>query len=245
MDGRIVIAEMDDGQRKDTAEWIRQAEGLQVAGMARDGEEALEMVLRLQPDVLVCGMLMPRMDGCGLLEQLSVLPSQLRPAVVVLSNVRTDDFIRRAFELGASDYLIKPCDPHGLIRRIESLIHERTCHAQPRQTEQRLSGILLKLGIPAHVKGYRFLQEAVLTVMVEPERMTHMMHDLYPCVADKCQTTAGCVERSIRTAITMAWERSRPEESSRILGRSVNANYEKPTSSELIALVAERMKMYL
>lgn len=114
----------------------------------------------------------------------------------------------------------------------------------PRQTEQKLSGMLLRLGIPAHVNGYRFLQDAVLTVMIEPDIIKHMMHDLYPRIASKNHTTAGRVERSIRSAIGLAWQRCRPEEYSRILGRSVSADYEKPTSCELIALVAERMKWY-
>ena len=114
-----------------------------------------------------------------------------------------------------------------------------------RQTEQKLSGMLLRLGIPAHVNGYRFLQDAVLTVMVEPEAIKHMMHDLYPRIASKNHTTAGRVERSIRSAIMLGWQRCRPEECSRILGRSVIADYEKPTSGELIALVAERMRLYL
>ena len=113
-----------------------------------------------------------------------------------------------------------------------------------RQTEQKLSGMLLRLGIPAHVNGYRFLQDTVLTVMVEPDAIKHMMHDLYPIVASRHHTTAERVERSIRNAISMAWKRSRPEESRRILGRSVNAGYEKPTSGELIALVAEKMRLY-
>lgn len=114
----------------------------------------------------------------------------------------------------------------------------------PRQTEQKLSGMLLRLGIPAHVNGYRFLQDAVLTVMAEPDVIKHMMHDLYPRVASKNHTTAVRVERSIRSAITLAWHRSKPEECSRILGRSVTADDEKPTSCELIALVAERMRLY-
>ena len=243
MAGRVVVAEMDDEQRKRTSLWIEQTAEMSVVGAAHDGEEALEMVIRLQPDVLVCGMMMPRLDGCGLLEQLRELPQ--RPAVIVISNVRQDDFIRRAFDLGASDYLIKPYDPHTLIRRLESIVCEHAGYPQTRQTEQRLSGMLLKLGIPAHVKGYRFLQDAVLAVMVDPGVMKHMMHDLYPRVAIKYHTSAECVERSIRHAICMAWERCRPEESSRILGRSVIAGYERPTSSELIALVAEKMRLYM
>ena len=126
-----------------------------------------------------------------------------------------------------------------------SIMRERSGTIQQRQTEQRLSGMLLKLGIPAHVMGYRFLQDAVLAVMANPEVMQHMMHDLYPRVANKYHTTAVSVERSIRHAISLAWERCRPEESSRILGRTVSAGYEKPTSRELIALVAERMRLYM
>ena len=245
MTGRVVVAEMDEEQRAQTAQRIRETEGMQVVGMARDGKEALEMVFSLQPDVVVCGMMMPMVDGCGLLERLNDLPGGYRPAVIVISNIRREEIIRRAFDLGASDYLIKPYDPWALRRRIESIMRERTATVQQRQTEQRLSGMLLGLGIPAHVMGYRFLQDAVLAVMVNPQVMQHMMHDLYPRVADKYHTSARCVERGIRHAICMAWERCKPEESSRILGRSVVAGYERPTSSELIALVAEKMRMYM
>lgn len=245
MAGRVVVAEMDGEQREQTAQWIREIEGMQIAGMAGDGQEALEMILRLQPDVVVCGMMMPGLDGCGLLEQVNELPGGYRPAVIMTSNLRREEFARLAFDLGASDYLIRPYDPWTLRRRIESIMRERSGTIQQRQTEQRLSGMLLKLGIPAHVMGYRFLQDAVLAVMANPEVMQHMMHDLYPHVANKYHTTAVSVERGIRHAISLAWERCRPEESSRILGRTVAAGYEKPTSRELIALVAERMRLYI
>ena len=133
-------------------------------------------------------------------------------------------------------------DEPRAVRQI--LTTEGRAFSVSRQTEQKLCCMLLRLGIPAHVNGYRFLQDAVLTVMAEPDVIKHMMHDLYPRVASKNHTTAVRVERSIRSAITLAWHRSKPEECSRILGRSVTAEDEKPTSCELIALVAERMKWY-
>lgn len=109
-------------------------------------------------------------------------------------------------------------------------------------TEQKISRILLGLGIPAHVKGYRFLEEAVITAMKESE--WRLMRDVYALVAQKYHTTAVCVERSIRSAIQIAWVRGRPGEGARLLGRSVSISYERPTNSELIALMAEHMRLY-
>ena len=244
MAGRVVVAEMDEHQRMEISGLLREKGGWEIAGMAADGEEALEMVYTQRPDLLICGMVMPGMDGLELLKRLQELPRERRPMAVVVSNVRKDDFIRRAFAYGASDYIIKPCDGQMLLRRIEELksnVHER----QTWKMEQKVSGILLRLGVPAHVKGYRFLQEAIQATIVEPELMHCMIHGLYPQIASRHQTTAGCVERSIRNAIGLAWERCKPEETSRILGRSLNASYEKPTSSELIALVAEKMRLHM
>ena len=113
------------------------------------------------------------------------------------------------------------------------------------QTERRISVLMLGLGIPAHVKGYRFLEEAVLSAIVEPIQPGRLMHDLYPRIAAKYHTTAVCVERSIRNAIQIAWIRGRPEESSRLLRRSVSADYERPTNSELIAQIAEHVRLYM
>ena len=248
MSSYVVIADMDDEQRGEMAAVIEQSGLLEVAGETGDGEEALEMILRLRPDVPVCSMLMPRLDGMGLLEQLQSMPEDRRPAVMILSNVCKPDLVRRAFELGADDYIIRPCDLHALPGRLAEMCRrrrERCCLGAARDTEQRLSGILLGLGIPAHVKGYRFLQEAIRETMVEPGLMESMIHGLYPRIANKYHTTVDCVERSIRSAIGRAWERCRPEERSRILGRTVNACYENPTSGELIALVAERMRLHM
>jgi len=244
MAGRVVVAEMDEHQRMEISGLLREKGGWEIAGMAADGEEALEMVYTQRPDLLICGMVMPGMDGLELLKHLQKLPKERRPIVMVVSNVRRDDYIRRAFEWGASDYILKPCDSQTLLRRIEEV--KSNLHKQRNwKMEQKVSGILLRLGIPAHVKGYRFLQEAIQATIVEPELMHCMIHGLYPRIASRHQTTAGCVERSIRSAIGLAWERCKPEETSRILGRSVNASYEKPTSSELIALVAEKMRLHM
>ncbi len=244
---RVVVAEMDAEQRMEITTCIRQTKGLEVAGEAGDGAEALEVIRRIKPQVLLCGMLMPRMDGCALLEEITRLQPENRPAVIILSSISRDDIVRRAFELGAADYLIKPYDPAVLIRRIMSAAGQagKRYMEQDRRMEQRLSGILLELGIPAHVQGFRFLQEAIRATIADPPLTCHMMHELYPHVARKCRSTPERVERSIRDAIQQAWLRCKPEDMRRILSRSLSGGYEKPTSGELIALLAEQLRLGL
>ncbi len=243
----VMVAQTEEEQRNALTQCIENASELELVGMAGDGVQALEMVKRLKPQVLLCDMLLPRMDGCALLEEMAFLPVRDRPLVVILSSVNRDDVVRQAYELGAADYLLRPYDPPALIHRISQLA-KRTAHAtkeRDKQLEQCLSSMLLKLGIPAHVQGYRFLQEAIRATVVDPMLTSRLMHELYPQVARRCQSTPERVERSIRDAVSQAWHRCNPEETRRILSRSLSSGYEKPTNGELIALLAEQLRVKL
>ena len=245
---RVVVAEADDEQRKAIVDALLQEDGFVVAGKTGSGLAAMELVWRMRPDVLVCSMQLPGMDGFDLLQEIAQSPLESRPLVIITSMIAREYLVHRAFDMGAADYMVKPFAPQLLVRRIRRVFLYEACAAHTpseNRVERKLAGLLLQLGIPAHLSGYRFLQEAVRATLRQPQLLDHLMHDLYPRVAQSCRSTTCGVERSIRQAITLAWERGRPEETSKVLGRNVNPYYEKPTSGELIALVAEKMRDYM
>ena len=221
--------------------------GLTVIGVAQDGVETLRKMQELRPDVVIVDMMMPRMDGCGLLEQAKRMSSP--PRIIALTALRDEQFITQALKMGAAYYMLKPVDAKLLSQRILSVAGQPQTETRPepvsaprsRSVEAKIGSILLQLRMPAHLSGYRFLRTAVLEVMEQPTLLRHVTKELYPVVAEHYGTTAGCVEKSIRHAITTAWNRGGPEAFSRLMCCRMES-CDRPTTCEVLSRLVELMQ---
>ncbi|MGN0777916.1 MAG: sporulation transcription factor Spo0A [Aristaeellaceae bacterium] len=225
--------------------------GLRVCGECNNGLEALEALGKYRVDVMVTDIIMPQMDGYTCLEEMQRQQLAHMPQTIVISALSRDDFITRAIELGARYYMVKPLDTAALANRIMDICGAPadTGKAAPTHTgrtttlDEKLASLFLTIGIPAHIKGYQFLREAVKMVIDDPNLINSITKELYPGVARRCGSTASKVERAIRHAIEVAWNRGRVEMLNKIFGCRVASQEDKPTNGEFIAMLADRMAM--
>lgn len=247
---RVVLAEDDPVQRENMVRELGSRSGLRLVGAAKNGLEAIVMIHELMPDVVLCDMVMPKMDGFAVLEEITRMNAMHRPRVIALTALNRDEFIIRAMELGVSYYMVKPVNVDLLVQRICALADSSMQHSARRAApvpetspEQAVAELLMCIGMPAHLHGYRFLLQSVLRVLENPAEMSCITHGLYPAVAGCFGTTASRVERSIRHAINMAWDRGGAPAFAQVLKHRTFSADEKPTNCELIALLAERVRL--
>ena len=193
------------------------------------------------------------MDGFSALEAISKLSKTKRPRVIMLTGLIRDDFISRAMNLGADYYMIKPCDMHTLYTRIKEVAllssvtaytgEETLLPATEISVDEKVTNIFLSIGIPAHIKGYAYLREAVRMVVEDHDVINRITKELYPGIAKRFSTTSSKVERAMRHAIEVAWSRGRLDSVNRIYGYKVFSAEDKPTNGEFIALIADKVSM--
>lgn len=246
---RVLIAEDNPAMRETLARELDSRQGLQLVGAAKNGIEALQLIHQRSPQVLVCDMVMPQLDGFGVLEEVTHMKAPQKPQVIALTALSRDDFIMRALELGVAYYMVKPVNMDFLARRIIALAGKVS---QARHTEkplekataeQNVASLLLKMGVPVHLNGYRFLLRSALLVLEHPDYLSSMTHTLYPAVASDFSTTASCVERSIRHAISMTWARGGASAFETVLNRRTFTADDRPTNCELISLLCEQARL--
>jgi len=254
---RVVVADDNLPLRDMVARFLSNQEGIEIVGIAANGVEAIDLVCEQEPDVLVCDMIMPEMDGYGVLERLSDMKLKHKPGVIALTALGRDDFIARAVKLGVHYYMVKPFDFSILAQRIFEMageearaeaLNERYSRERKESTgeesmEERIANLFLTVGIPAHIKGYQYLREAVKMVIDNPDLMGRITKELYPGIAHRFGTTSSKVERAIRHAIEVAWNRGRIEALDEAFGRNVCSLDDKPTNGEFIALVSDRLRV--
>lgn len=254
---RIRVAIADDNQqlREMIVSYLGEQNGIEIVGAACNGLECIQVLEEKEPDVLVCDMIMPQMDGFGVMERIPLLKLSHQPGIIALTALGRDDFIARAINLGANYYMVKPFDFGVLAQRIfETAGEEARAEAlgarmhrnktdNGTSLEERIANLFLTVGIPAHIKGYQYLREAVKMVIENPDLMGRITKELYPGIARRFGTTSSKVERAIRHAIEVAWNRGRIEALDEVFGRNVCSLSDKPTNGEFIALVSDRLRM--
>ncbi|MCX7904745.1 MAG: sporulation transcription factor Spo0A [Caloramator sp.] len=256
---KIVIA--DDNKEFTTilSEYLRTQEDFDVVGVAKDGIEAVKLVAANKPDVLVLDIIMPHLDGLGVLEKLNSMDDIPMPKVIILSAVGQDKITQRAINLGAEYYVVKPFDMDIFSKRIRQLFASsgsvpevrrntvsvsETIHINNSNSlEAEITNIIHEIGVPAHIKGYLYLREAIQMVVNDIELLSAVTKELYPSIAKKYNTTASRVERAIRHAIEVAWSRGKVETINRIFGYTVHNDKGKPTNSEFIAMIADKLRL--
>lgn len=220
-----------------------------VVGVTQNAEEAMQIVHSQAPDVLITDVVLKGTDGFQFLENLSAL--KLNVKTIIVSALSQEGFIAKAMELGVSYYMIKPYSTTVLIKRIRDVIEnkeqskqEATATLERKRTrglEEKITNIFMTVGIPAHIKGYQFLREAIKMAIDNPEIINSITKKLYPSIAQRFETSPSKVERAIRHAIEVAWNRGKIENINVLFGVKVYSNNEKPTNGEFIALVADKM----
>lgn len=207
-----------------------------------NGEDAIEACETRKPRVLIMDLVLKGCDGFRVITEVKKRSPETK--ILVVSSLHQDAFISRAYELGADYYVVKPFTDENLCEVVLNLLFPAPKELSPRkekQLDERLGTILLTIGIPAHIKGYQFLREAIKLSMVNPEAVNKITKYLYPTVGDKFSTTPSKVERAIRHAIEVAWDRQRIERVNEIFGFKVFTSMDKPTNGEFIALLADRL----
>lgn len=250
---RIVVADDNRDFCQLLTEVIQAEKDLELVGVAHNGLEVLDLVERTHPDVVVLDIIMPHLDGVGVLERLGDLGQVGRPKVIILTAFGQEAITQRVVDLGADYYILKPFDLDVLVQRIRQLGEQPGARPQTASRERRtqtnleaeVTNIIHELGIPAHIKGYLYLREAILLVTERVELLGGVTKELYPTVAQKFQTTPSRVERAIRHAIEVAWSRGNIDAIHRFFGYTVDYERGKPTNSEFIAMVADRLRMEL
>lgn len=225
---------------------------IDVVASVSDGAAIVDAVREHTPDLLVMDVIMPRKDGFMALEELNRMEAGLKPKVIVLTGLSRDDFIMRAIRLGAGYYMVKPFDMHVLYSRIvemageegavvESMPNERNPGEE--SVDDQITNLFLTIGIPAHIKGYQYLREAVRMVLDNHDVINRITKELYPGIARKYDTSASKVERAMRHAIEVAWTRGRLDTVNQMYGYKVFAKEDKPTNGELVSCVSELIRM--
>ena len=246
---RVMLADDNQNILRLLTDFFAKKPDVEIVGAASDGEDIMDSIRTLAPDILVLDIIMPRRDGFVTLEELGRMTDGLRPKVIVLTGLARDDFIMRAIQLGASYYMVKPFDMNLLYDRIveiagagESMASEHP-HSTSESADEQVTNIFLTLGIPAHIKGYQYLREAVRMVLEDHEVINRITKELYPGIARRFDTSASKVERAMRHAIEVAWSRGRLDAVNKMYGYRVFSPEDKPTNGEFIALVADKISM--
>ncbi len=230
---------------------LEKQEDIELIGVAYDGITALEKTIELKPDILILDIIMPKLDGIGVLERMNKLQGSSFPNLplcIILSAMTQEKTTQRALELGAEYYIAKPFDMDILITRIRQLkemIKDTSLYSKrdPFTLEKKVTNILHDIGVPAHIRGYNFMREAIIMSVEDIDVLNYITKELYPTVAKKCNTTPSRVERAIRHAIEVAWSRGKIDAIDKLFGYTVNTHKGKPTNSEFIALIADRLRL--
>ena len=241
---RIVLADAAEEFRRMLAEVMEKEPDLDIVGQTGSGEELLDLISRHRPDVVVMDLMLAGMDGLEVLERLG----SNRPRVLVLSAFSGPNLAEQISQCGGDYCMLKPCRAQTVIERTRRLttapsMEDVREEAKARDLERQVTAIIHDIGVPAHIKGYQYLREAITLAVGDMEVINAVTKVLYPAVAKKFGTTASRVERAIRHAIEVAWDRGDLETLQKYFGYTVSNAKGKPTNSEFIAMIADRISL--
>ncbi len=251
---RVLIADSNEDFRTILTEIISDEGDMTVISTAADGKEAVDLIIEQKPDVCLIDLVLPKLDGLGVLQQLAV--EGVNPAIILTSAFVTDSIMKKCSELGAAFFISKPCDAASILSRIrlahdlhndKSAIMSREvnfdeAHEEP-SLEAVVTDIIHEIGVPAHIKGYQYLREGIILAVNDMDVINAVTKVLYPEVAKKFNTTPSRVERAIRHAIEVAWDRGDLETLQKFFGYTVSNIKGKPTNSEFIAMIADCLSL--
>ena len=258
----VIIADDNRKMLDMLAERMSREEDIKILAVTGDGKEALQLIREKRPDVVLLDLILPSLDGMAILEQLNE-DEKKGSSIIMLSVMGQDMLVEEAFSLGARYFLLKPYDMDSLLhkirgcknrlkneernQRISSYHMERPERKAATKTKVSLeiivTNIIHEVGVPAHIKGYQYLRDSILMAVHDMDILNSITKQLYPAIAMRNHTTASRVERAIRHAIEVAWSRGKMDTIDALFGYTVNAGKGKPTNSEFIALIADKIRL--
>ena len=239
----VLLADANEEFRTLVRKIIDETEEFSVVGSVGDGTEALRLAREEAPDLILMDVVLPGLDGFGVLKQLREQEGKV-PKVILISAFCSDSVVSEAVDLGASYFLTKPVEENALLDRMRALFSRGApVEEHPAELKNLVTSVIHEIGVPAHIKGYQFLRDAILLTMNEPEYINAVTKRLYPEIAKKNGTTASRVERAIRHAIEVAWDRGDVDTLNSYFGYTIHNLRGKPTNSEFIAMIADKMRL--
>ena len=250
---KLNVAIADDNERmlRLLGDIIESDDELNVVGVARDGEEAYHVIKAKEPDVVLLDIVMPKLDGLGVLDRVSQDTSiKKHPAFIMISAIGQEKITEDAFDLGADYFIVlsriknvrRPAAGRGAeVRKVNA--YEKAEETKERNLEADVTDIIHEIGVPAHIKGYQYLRDAIVMSVNDMDMLNSITKILYPTIAKKYQTTSSRVERAIRHAIEVAWSRGKMDTIDEMFGYTIHNGKGKPTNSEFIALITDRIRL--
>ena len=244
----VILQESEEAILKLVALIDTNENGYSVVGTACDGDTGLKLIVEKKPDFVITEIVLAGIDGFGIIDRINEYG--LDTKVIVLSVVSRDEIINRAMKKGASYYMVKPVKPNVIIERLKDMsensinCNEKIYVDYKKNTlDEKISNIFINVGIPPHIKGYCYLREGVKMAVDNPDVINNITKKLYPMIGKKYETSASKVERAIRHAIEVAWDRGDPDVLNSIFGYTVANSKGKPTNSEFIAMIADKLRL--
>ena len=242
---KVILADSSEEFRVLLRQTIEETDEFEVAGDTGDGQEAWQMVAEYRPDLLITDLVLPGLDGLALLRRCEEL-GEKGPRIIVVSAFCADRTVAEAAELGVWAFLPKPISETSLLEHMRRAVRQDEPPAEPSPVlEGQVTAIIHEIGVPAHIKGYQYLREAIMIAVEDMDVISAVTKVLYPEVARRFDTTASRVERAIRHAIEVAWDRGDLETLQKYFGYTVNSAKGKPTNSEFIAMIADRLSLQM
>jgi two-component system response regulator (stage 0 sporulation protein A) len=259
MSSKIKVMIVDDNKEfvNLLSMYIDSQEDMEIVASAYDGKYAVDLLKEKKPDILLLDIIMPEKDGLTVLEEIVKENNISKPVTIVMSAIGQERITQKAISLGATYYVVKPFDMETLVQRLRELIQSETQSPSMNYTkstinsgntsnvpvEVRVTNIIHDVSVPAHIKGYQYIREAILLAVENQDVINSITKTLYPSLAKKFSTTPSRVERAIRHAIEVAWNRGQIEMHDKIFGYTINSNKGKPTNSEFIAMISDILRL--
>lgn len=241
----IIIADADSELRSNMIRTLGAEPDIKVVGATDDGAEIIQLCRRLQPDLVIMDMILSSLDGIEVLKALRDMPR--KPSVLVLSSFASSRLADLAVNCGANYFMIKPCNMTAVIERVRQMLSVEHCLEEIDRVSENLkstvTAIMMEIGVPAHVRGYHYLRDAIIMATEDENAINAVTKVLYPDVAKHYETTPSRVERAIRHAIETAWDRGDLDMLRKYFGYTVSGAKGKPTNSEFIAMIADRLRL--
>lgn len=255
----VVIVDDNEAMVQLLEEILKPEPDIEVVGTAGDGISALDVIREKAPDVVLLDIIMPKLDGLGVMEKIRMSGDDKKiPAFIIVTAIGQEGVTENAFLLGASYYIMKPFDNEVILSRIRQVkkemrhslmehskksIYESKERYFERNLESDVTNIIHEIGVPAHIKGYQYLRDAIMMSVNDGEMLNSITKLLYPSIAKRHKTTPSRVERAIRHAIEVAWSRGKMDTIDELFGYTVSNGKGKPTNSEFVALIADKIRL--
>ena len=261
MEGKLSVVVADDNDRIVSllSDLLSTDEDISIVGTAKNGQEAYDVIRKEKPDVVLLDIIMPKLDGLSVMDKINKDDTlDKHPTFVVMSAVGQEAITEDAFNLGANYFIMKPFDHESLLGRMKMLkspgnIMGNSCKIATMITkmpeiskndlEIMVTEFIHEMGVPAHIKGYQYLRDAIIMTVNDSQMLGAITKILYPEIAKKHKTTSSRVERAIRHAIEVAWSRGKVETIEEMFGYTINSGKGKPTNSEFIALISDKIRL--